>query len=70
MGDKTQGGWMGVAWSGGKEGLFWGSEFRPGDPGKPTLYPYHFSVGDFPCHEIKNPKNGTNSRKTSTIFSG
>jgi hypothetical protein len=67
MGGKTQGGPKScmVTW---KERAVLGSEFRSGDPGKPTRYPTYISVGDFPRYRVADPKIGTNSRKTSTII--
>jgi len=69
MGGKTQRGWIGSTVKRKGRAVF-GIGIPAWRSGKRTLYPYHLSVGDFPCHEIKNPKIGTNSRKTSTIFSG
>jgi hypothetical protein len=61
---------MGIAWSGGKEGLFWDREFSKKHQAGYAFSPGTFSVGDFSALAVSDTPNSTNSQKTDTIISG
>jgi hypothetical protein len=47
-----------------------GSEFRSGDPGKPTLYPPYIPVGDFPSMELPTQKLALIREKRALFYTG